>query len=326
MKRTIASVGKAAVSAVLFYFVFRHIAFDDLVRTVSTARIGVLLAAFTLVWAGSCLCVLRWQLLMNPLALRLPAARVFGIYCVGLFFNLALPTMVGGDIVRVYYAGKPSGRYTQAFAATFVDRAAGLAAMLAVAVAATLAGSLEIPGVPARAFVLSASAVFLVSAAAIFTPRVHGAFTRALTHLGRTRAAARIDSISVSFITVLRTGRSILGAVAFSLGNQLLVVVSVWLVSLSVGLSAGLGNYFLVVPVVALVTMLPVSVSGMGLREFAFVGVLGGLGASRTEAVAVGLLCSSFLVLSAIPGGIIYLFLRDRGDVARIAALETNLT
>ncbi len=326
MNRLVAGAAKAAVTAVLFYFLFRHVSLADLAGTVSTGRTGLLLAAFTLVWVGNCFCVFRWQLLLNSGGMWLPATRLFAIYCVGLFFNLALPTMVGGDIVRVYYAGKPSGRFAQSLAATFLDRTTGLFAMMAVAVAATLVGHVELPGVPARALIWSASAIFAILSTAIFTPRLHQVLTGVLCHLGYTRTAARIESMSSCFNTMIRARGSILGAVAFSVANQLLVVMTVWLVSLSLGLSVGFRSYFLVVPVVGLVTMIPVSLSGMGLREYAFVGALGALGIAQTEAVALGLLCSSFLILSAIPGGIIYVFLRNRGEIARLSALETNLT
>jgi len=37
---------------------------------------------------------------------------------VSLVFNLTFPTAVGGDLVKMYYAGKPTRQYAQSFAAT----------------------------------------------------------------------------------------------------------------------------------------------------------------------------------------------------------------
>lgn len=326
MKQAIAGIAKAAVTAALFYLLFRNNAFHDLIGTISAGRTSLILAAFALVWAGHFLCMVRWRLLMRPLSLRLPAARLLAVYCVGVFFNIAFPTLVGGDVARIYYAGKPSGRYTQSFAATYLDRSSGMLAMMAVAVAATLVCSLEIPGVPARTIVWSAFAAFALFNVAVLMPRLHIVLTGALRRLGRARTAARIDSISQAFRTMLGDRGAVFGAAALSLSNQFLVVLTVWLVSRSLELKVGLASFFLVVPVVAMVTMIPVSVNGMGLREYAFVALLAGLGVGRAEAAAVGLLCSSFLVLSAIPGGIIYVFLRNRDGAVRMNDLETNLT
>jgi glycosyltransferase 2 family protein len=78
------------------------------------------------------------------------------------------------------------------------------------------------------------------------------------------------------------------------------------------------------VPVVTLISMIPVSLNGMGLREYAFVSLLTGIGVDREAAIALGLLSSAVVILSAIPGGIVYVFFRTRSDAQQMAAIETD--
>jgi uncharacterized membrane protein YbhN (UPF0104 family) len=72
--------------------------------------------------------------------------------------------------------------------------------------------------------------------------------------------------------------------------------------------------------------MIPVSLNGMGLREYAFVSLFSGVGLPPESCMAMGLLTSVSLILSAIPGGVIYVFFRDRHDVEQMAALESEFS
>jgi uncharacterized membrane protein YbhN (UPF0104 family) len=72
--------------------------------------------------------------------------------------------------------------------------------------------------------------------------------------------------------------------------------------------------------------MIPISLNGMGLREYAFLGLFGAVGVPPATCVALGLLTSASLLLSAIPGGVIYLFFRDRQDARQLAALESDFS
>jgi len=78
------------------------------------------------------------------------------------------------------------------------------------------------------------------------------------------------------------------------------------------------------VPVITLISMIPVSLNGMGLREYAFLSLFSAIGVPRESCIALGLLSSALIVLSAIPGGVVYIFFRSRSDVGRIAAIETD--
>ena len=91
-----------------------------------TAALGV----YTLTQLVS---ALRWGLLARPLGFRRPAWHFVGFYFIGMFFNLFLPTSVGGDVVRAWYLDGGSGRRLAAFLGSFIDRLSGLLALLAMA-------------------------------------------------------------------------------------------------------------------------------------------------------------------------------------------------
>src|SRR5512143_1014575 len=118
MKSLALATAKMAVTGLFFFLLFRKLDMREFAMTLHGADWGMLLTAFGVLWGAHYICTYRWRILMRPLMATPGILRLFGIYCIGLFFNLAFPTVVGGDLVKVYYAGKPSGRFAGSFAAT----------------------------------------------------------------------------------------------------------------------------------------------------------------------------------------------------------------
>src|SRR5207245_470762 len=76
---------------------------------------------------------LRWQLLARPLGFPGTLGRFTAIYFIGTYFNLFLPTSVGGDVLRAWYVDRGSGRKVDALLSVFVDRLNGFLVLLGIA-------------------------------------------------------------------------------------------------------------------------------------------------------------------------------------------------
>lgn len=324
MKGILSAILKAGISLLLFYFLFHRIDFQQFGETLRHARLGLLIGAFALLWVGHYICIFRWRVLMRPLMPVFESIRLFEVYCIGLFFNLAFPTAVGGDVVKMYYVGKPSRRYAEAFAATFLDRDSGMFAMMILACIGTFLLPMKIPGIPVTLIVWASFGAFLVLNAAIFMPVLHRIMTRILHRLNLGRVAARIDAISGAFQVMAKNPRALLYSLLISLFNQLLVFVVTWITAFGLRIDLPFRYFLVFVPVISLVTMLPISLSGTGLRELAFVGLFGAVGVPAASSMALGLVSSITVLLSAIPGGILYIFFRHRGDLDQMAAVEKD--
>jgi len=142
--------------------------------------------------------------------------------------------------------------------------------------------------------------------------------------LGLTRAARRIDTLSRAF-QVMRSERAVLaGALGISLVNQFIVILVSWIMALGLRLDVSLLYFLVFIPVITLISMIPISLNGMGLREYAFVSLFTAIGVSREGAIALGLLSSAVLVVSAVPGGVVYVLFKQRTDVSEMAVLEVD--
>jgi uncharacterized protein (TIRG00374 family) len=324
MKGKSSVIIKAAITALLFYFLFRKVNFSQFGATLSSARIGVLLASFALLWVGHYICIFRWRMLMRLLMPVFSLMRLFEIYCIGLFFNLTFPTAVGGDLVKMYYAGKPSGLYARSFAATFLDRDAGMLAMMILACLGTLLLPMALPGIPVSLIVWLSFAAFIAMNIAIFTPTLHRLLTRLLHRVRFSKTAARVDAISNAFQITGRHPRVLFDCLLISILNQLLVFAVTWVTAIALRLHISFLYFLVFVPVITLISMIPISLNGWGLREYGFMTLFGAIGVAPAPALALALVTDIMLVLAAVPGGIVYIFFRSRTDLQKMATLETD--
>jgi len=324
MKNSLIALLKALVTVLLFVVIFRQVDFQQFGSTIRNARLDLLLGAFGLMWIGHYICIFRWRMLMRPLMPVLSIGRLFGIYCIGLFFNLTFPTVVGGDVVKMYYAGRATRLYAQSFAATFLDRDAGMFAMMLIACVGTLAQRMEVPGIPILLIVWASTIGFVLANIAIFMPSLHRILTDVLKSLHMSRTAARIDTVSAAFQVMGRHGTVLAGSLFISIINQLVVISAAWVVALGLRLKISLLYFLVFIPVITLISMIPISLNGMGLREYAFMSLFGAVGISPESCIALGLCSSAIIILSSLPGGIAYIFLKSRGDLKPISVMETD--
>jgi glycosyltransferase 2 family protein len=326
MKAKLFALIKLAVTALLFFYIFAKVDFHQFGATLRGARIDILLLGFLVLWIGHYICIFRWRMLMRPLMPVLSLSNLFGIYCIGLFFNLTFPTVVGGDVVKMYYAGKPSRKYAQSFAATFLDRDAGMLAMMIIACVAISSHPVIVPRVPVTLIIWSVFAVFILGNITIFAPRSHRRMTALLRRFHLARVAAKVDAISNAFQIMGKQRILLLLSLLISLVNQLLVIAVTWIMALGLRIQVPVSYFMVFVPVITLISMIPISLNGMGLREYAFMSLFGAIGVAPVSCIALGLLSSLFIILSSAPGGIIYIFYKNRSDMKSIAEFETEFS
>ena len=265
-------------------------------------RAGWWLLAVALYAVTQVVSSLRWRLLARPLGFHEPLGRFVAFYYVGMFFNLVLPTSVGGDVVRAWYLDARSGRKAAAFLSVFADRASGLLMLIAIACAAAVCSPLD---VPPRAL----WSVYGIAARACFGLAVMLGLTR-YSVLGTQypKLAKLLTAARALHDALWPRPRVLLVTTLLSVFVQSANVVVLWLAGLALGLDVPASYYWILVPVVTLMTLFPVSVNGMGVREWGTVLMLAPLGVGKEAATALALLW--FLTFSAVSlaGAGFYLF------------------
>ncbi|HXG12936.1 MAG TPA: lysylphosphatidylglycerol synthase transmembrane domain-containing protein [Gemmataceae bacterium] len=263
-------------------------------EAVRRLRWEVGLAALALYGLTQVLSSWRWQMLARPLGFNPPLRHLVGFYFIGMFFNLVLPTSVGGDVVRAWYLDGGSGRRSAALLSVLLDRASGLMLLLLLACGAVLVSPLDLP-------LWLVGAVWSMAAAMVLG-------LAALPLLARYRLlSARHEELGARLQRclplLLRPGPLLLSGLV-----QAANVVLVWMIGRALGLAVADSYYWVLVPVVTLLTLLPISLNGMGIREGGTVLLLGLQGVPAGPALTLALLWFAVFTVAGLAGAPVYLF------------------
>jgi uncharacterized protein (TIRG00374 family) len=236
----------------------------------------------------------RWQVLARPMGFNQPLGHFVRLYFIGMFFNLFLPTSVGGDVARAWYLNAKSGRGMVAAVSVFVDRLSGLILLLVLAIGGSLACTIDLPKwIPASVW---GTAVFAVLGF-VTLPLA----SRMLSRFSRLQRL--VDGIRY----FVRQPRLVVGTSALSLVVQAANVIMLWLLGVAIAAPVPFSYYWVLVPMISLITLLPISLNGMGVREGGMILFLAPLGVSQTTAMSMAFLWFSVFTAASVMGAAVYL-------------------
>jgi uncharacterized protein (TIRG00374 family) len=291
--------GRILISAGLLTLVAVSVDWADVVDRLSEASWGWFVLATALVLAAFAVAAVRWQALLHGAGLRPRLRDTLRAYAVGAFANNALPTGFGGDAVRAWLVAPRGAPLARSLTSVAADRATAFLCLLPIAwLGVVLAGG-SIPGSIVGLLALTTGGTVAGIAVAVIVLRRRG--------LGRFLPELLRPWVSEVARTLRRYGRDrerIGEVVALGFAFQFLIVLATWMVSEALGLGIDLEILAVVLPLVLVATLMPISIAGFGVREGAFVALLGELGVSSADAVLLSLLTIASVAIASLPGGV----------------------
>lgn len=259
--------------------------------------------AFTVVLVAVVVSAWKWGLILRGRGHAIPFRKLLGHYYVGLFFNNVLPTTVGGDAVRAWATTRETGEVPEAVGSVVSER---LLAGVALGVTALL--GLPFVGASPRlvAGVLGFLAVDLVLVGLFLVPRFAERVVTSVLPARRSGARA-VVSRTVNAVRATLANPGLAGrVVALSVLFQVLVAAVNAALFAALGVPVGLARCVVFTPMVFTVTMLPISFSGLGVREAAYAYFFGLGGTPPADGVAASLLFFVVVGLSSLPGAVLF--------------------
>jgi uncharacterized protein (TIRG00374 family) len=327
-------------------------------QALASASWPLLLGAVGFYLASQGISAAKWQMLLNAashathlkhsraegtadahqstLAAPLAWAECYRIYLIGMFWNLWMPTSIGGDAMRAYLAAKRTGNLPLAASSILVERLTGFISLMAIGAAGLLlrikaeAQSSDAGSHQAWSTLALAVGLLVVFCALLFVARQLAYNLEAKLHSQSTLADAATsptgwqNKIARLWIKMHRaldiyllpsTRGALLAALLMSVVFQSVqIMLNIWLAR-AVGLELPLETFLWLMPSLAIAAMLPLGIGGLGVREAAAVALLGGSlathHASPGTIIAWSLLWQATLWLSALPGAIAHALRRD---------------
>ena len=317
-KRTLLFAVKGAVSIALLVYLVSKIDLAPLSGRFSSMKLAPIVVAVGLLGLQLVVVSVRWRVVVAVLSRGFSFAEIFKIVLIGVFFNQALPTALGGDVVRAWYIHLAGVRGRFAVYSVLLDRVAALAA-IAILMLLLLGFAFElIPDASVRGgFILVTLGIVAGFCVLLTLDRLGIQF---FSHLV---AGLGVD-LSVSARKLFLDLRNCINVVGLSVVNLFITVFVIYLIGESLHVPATLRDYFVLVPPVILMSMLPVSVAGWGVRELAMVTAFGYIGVANADALLLSLGFGVMNLLVGLPGGVVWLVAARSSPPPDVAELETD--
>ena len=316
-KKKLTSILKWLLTLSLIVFAFMKAGrFDEagrgkFIETLKDVRVVFVILSVLILFILNLSSSIKWYMLLKSRAINIELWRVYAFYNIGRFFNLILPTSLGGDIVRIYQLGKFTGKNHTAAASVIVERFTGMLTLILMAAIAVV--------VNLQLFTQEWLSIALIIGIVLISGIAWLIFYRNSFLLFKKLFGDKIKVINKIFTKVEKIRepiyefkndkKAMLWAMINSVIFQLLAVVNVWLSALAFGDELNFISVLIAVPVILFIMNIPFSIGGIGLMEFAYVFTLPLFGASTSLALSTVLLIRAKSILDSVFGGILYLTL-----------------
>ncbi len=255
--------------------------------------------------AGHGLGIVKWRLLVNAGHRSLGARDALRCYGAGLFANLCLPTLIGGDVLRAAMASKATGRPEAVILGGIADRGIDVAVLGLLVVVGALLSRGAVGG--EWAAVLATLGVGAGTAAgalafAVRRPlrswprRLQRPIGRGLVALRRLRRRPQAAATACGLALILQGG---------------FVLLNAW-IGRSIGIAVPLALWFFVWPLAKLSGLLPISLGGLGVRDAVLGGLLVPAGVPMATGVVASLIWQTILIAGGLLAGATWLLLDRR--------------
>ena len=285
---------KIAASALLLAYISLKIdlrlLFDDVARS-NLAYLGL---GTALAFAGCFLSAYKWQVLLRGLGASVRYGELLRLFFLGLFYNLALPGQVGGEVVKGVRLARMGADGRIAAMSVLADRATGDSSGYGLAL---------LPWLIAFGLLLAAASVLFATGRGL---AVVAALGRRLHLTGKPRFA-RLASFLERGTMPVGSLSSLVSPLLLSGLFQMTVTCINLLVCYALGVQITFAELLWIVGAVALLQSLPISFAGIGVREGAYIYLLQTQGVAASTGLALSLIIFTMQVLMALTGGLLQL-------------------
>ena len=319
MRQLVILAIRVVVSLALLYLALRGINFEAIASRFSQINpwwigFAVLVTIFQVLLGA-----LRWREISDLCRAPLSDLQAFRYNMIGSFFNQTLPSSIGGDAVRLWLVNRTGAGWRAASYSILTDRAVGLIA-LALIIVASLPWSYGMIGDPKGrlALVLVDFAALLGGLGFLLLGILKWPWLKSWW------PTKHIHACSVVANEVIFGRRSGPKIAVLSLSIHVLAVVIAWCAVRAIAAPGSFEQLFMLTPPIMLITMLPISIAGWGVREATMMVAFGYAGLAQADGTVVSILFGAVYFIVGVLGGLVWIFSAEKqtGTIAAAPATE----
>lgn len=307
-KKYLFTAGKLLFSGTLMFLLYSNIPKDDLRGLLASLDCCYLLPIGLLLFVNTVLSALKWRLLLLADKVDISLFSLTVTYLIGSFYNLFLPSNIGGDSYRIYDIAQKSQDGVRSAASVFADRFSGFLALVVLSLLSSLPAARQFDNLLFFCIPLLILLILLVILFALVREKPVRFFLT-VTRLDRfTLLTSLTEKFFLSFQRYGADRRLLVRVMLISFAFQLSVISIVFLLALSLHARVSFFYFSAFVPLITLLEALPISIFGIGVRDMGYVFFFARADLmNQAQAASLALLFLATTVGYSLFGGILYL-------------------
>lgn len=297
---------RIGISIILLIFLFRQVDKKSLWEIIKNVDKGFLLLAFVIFFSNYALALLRWEMLLKAANIHLPLKRITMSFAGGVFFSLFLPSTIGGDFMRSIDLAIHTKKTKEVVATVLLDRLSGYVGLVLVALLAVCLGWRFVQD---RVIIISVGIITFILLAillVLFNRFFYSKINQLLHSPSSGKLRESIKNLHQEMHIFKHHKKIILNNLILSLLIQAVAPLTFYIIALSLGIKIKMIYFFVFLPIIGAITLLPISIGGLGLRDATTILFFAKAGLSKDLSFAMSLLNFSFILLCGAIGGLIY--------------------
>ncbi len=295
---------KLLILYVLIIYINKSVHIESIIFTLKKITLIPIFLCSIIVLSQLFLTSYRWKKIGENLNSKLKYSIVLKIFWVGHFFSQFLPSSIGGDVVRIWMTSKHNISTMKSLSITLCDRFFGLFANIAIPVITYL-----LIKDPINEHIKNTIGLYGLLILALIISLVM--YKYLLKSLLKSYSFLKKITLLIDDLELLLTQpKTTFSITMLSILIQLGHVAIIYLISLSIGAGLHFLHALLIIPTILLVSMLPISFAGWGLREAAMIVGLGFFAITKENALSISIIFGFMQIISSIPG--LFFWLRNK--------------
>ncbi len=308
-KRILSIFLRISISIILLILLFKvnKINVSDLSSALKSADKYLFFTAFFVFFFVYILCFYRWQMLLNTAKVHISLRRTVISFAGGVCFSLVLPSSIGGDLIRSIDLSRHTNKPKEVIATVLLDRLSGYVGLVILLILSLFFGWRFVKD--NKIVVVSAIIItgLLLTILLVLFNRFAYSKVNELLHSPNAGKIRELIKDLHQEMHLFRHHKVVLANnLFFSLFVQAISSVSAFIVALSLGIKVNIIYFFIFMPIIGVVTLLPISIGGAGIREWMTVLLFKNVGVDRHLAAGLSLINFSFILVYGAIGGLIY--------------------
>jgi glycosyltransferase 2 family protein len=301
---------RIGMTLAIFFALFKFIPYEKLITIYKESKKSYIFSGIGIFFICQIIGVNRWRFLLSSLGIQVPLKESFYSFFSGLFFNLFFPSFVAGDVFRGFTISYRYGGAKRVASSVLMDRYSGAMALTIIALLSyAFSGNILRDNRVGIALLILCGLLGFISLI-IFSKHFFLFLTKVLRRSDKLEK--KLFAVHDQLYFFRQRPAVFFKSLLFSIPIQGLVVVSFFMVAKGFGIQTNILNFFILVPIITAISLVPITIAGFGTREAAAVYFFGLVGIAKSVGFGVSLLNGVFLILMGILGGIFYVTIYHR--------------